>query len=303
MRKVLAYGPPVVVSMVLTFVVGTVLSATVGLALFVGGLATMVVLRLGAGEGPAVRILFRARDLSSAEPAALAPAVALLCQHRVPMGALRPRVRDGAVPIAAGGAGRRTVVVSAGLVAAVRDRQLPVDQAAAVVGHAAGVVLSGAVRSDPALDLWTLPWQALRGLAQSLSRAFRWLPLVRWAWKCRLFLAAIAAAQAGAAHQWLVAVVITLVGALSYLVGLWERAWAAAIRELGDEPVRQAGLAEALSRFLLRCSSPPEVHERVHALTGHAERPQIALEAFRRSTVSRGSSRSCRASAARPVPN
>lgn len=172
MRKVLAYAPAVVVSMVLTSVVGAVLPATVGLALFVG-----------------------------------------------------------------------------------------------------------ALRSDPTLEFWTMPWQALRGPAQGLSRAFRWWPLVRWAWKGRFILAAIAAAPAGAVHQWLVAAVIALVGALSYLVSLWERAWAATIRELGDEQVRQAGLAEARSRFLLRCSSSPEVHERVHALTGPAERPQIALVA------------------------
>ncbi len=80
-------------------------------------------------------------------------------------------------------------------------------------------------------------------------------------------------------HQWLVASVIALVGALSYLVSVWERAWATTIRELGDEQVRQAGLAEALSRFLLRCSSSPAVQERVHALTGPAERPRLALVA------------------------
>lgn len=279
MRKVLAYAPAVVVSMVLTFVVGAVLPATVGLAVFVGGLATMAALLLGAGEAPAVRFLFRARDLSSAEAAALAPAVAMLCQRGVNMGALRLQVQDGVVPIAAGGAGRRSVVVSAGLVAAVRDRQLPVDQAAAVLGHGAGVVLSGAVRSDPALGFWTLPWQAIRGLAKGLARVLRWLPLARWAWKCRFGLAAIAAVQAGAAHQWLVAAVIALVGALSYLVSVWERAWATTIRAVGDEQVRRVGLAEALSRFLLRCSSSPDVHERVHALTGPAERPQIALVA------------------------
>ena len=124
-RKVLAYGPAVVVSMMLTFVVGAVLPATVGLALFVGGLATMVALLLGAGEGPAVRILFRARDLSPAEAAAMAPAVALLCQRGVDMGAVRLRVQGGVVPIAAVGTGRRTVVVSAGLVAAIRDGNCP----------------------------------------------------------------------------------------------------------------------------------------------------------------------------------
>ena len=278
-RKVLAYGPAVVVSMVLTVVVAAVLPATVGLALFAAGLVTMVSLLLGVGEAPAVRILFRARGLNSAEAAALAPAVALLCQQRVPMGVLRLRVQDGAVPIAASAVGRRTVVVSAGLVAAVRDRQLPVDQTAAVLGHGAGVVLSGAVRADPALEFWTLPWQGLRGVAEGLSRGFRWVPLAGWAWKARFLLAAIAAAQAAAAGQGLVAAVIALVGALSYLVSRWERAWARTIRELGDEQVRQAGLAEALSRFLLSCSSSPKVHERVHALTGPAERPQIALVA------------------------
>lgn len=280
-RKVLAFGPAVVVSMVLTFMVGAVLPAPVGLALFVGGLATMVALLLGAGEGPAVRILFRARDLSSAEAAALAPAVALLCQHGVDVGALRLQMRDGVVPIAAGGAGRRTVVVSAGLVAAVRDRQLPVEQAAAVLGHGAGVVLSGAVRSDPALEFWTLPWQAIRGLAEGMSRAFRWGPLARWAWRARFILAMIGAVQAGAARQWLVAAVIAIVGALSYLVSVWERAWDTALREFGDEQVRRVGLAEALSHFLLRCSSSPEVHERVHALTGPAQRPQLAVVASR----------------------
>jgi hypothetical protein len=280
-RKVLAYGPAVAVSMVLTFMVGAVLPATVGLALFWGGLATAVALLLGAGEGPAVRVLFRARDLSSAEAAALAPAVALLCQNGVDMGALRLRVRDGVVSIAAGGTGRRTVVVSAGLVAAVRDRQLPVQQAGAVLGHGAGVVLSGAVRSDPALEFCTLPWQAIRGLAEGVSRAFRWFPLVRWAWRARFIVAMVGAVQAGAARQWLVAAAIALVGALSYLVSVWERAWGATIREFGDEQVRRAGLAEDLSRFLLRCSSSPEVHERVHALTGPAQRPKLAVVASR----------------------
>ncbi|HET7477123.1 MAG TPA: hypothetical protein VFJ97_14015 [Dermatophilaceae bacterium] len=276
-RKVLAYGPAVLVSMVLTFVVGAVLPAAVGLAGFVGGLTIMGLLLLGAAESPAVRVLFRARYLSPAEAAVLAPAVALLCQRGVPMGGLRLLMQDGVVPIGAAGAGRGTVVVSAGMVAAVRDRQLPIDQAAAVLGHGAGVVLSGAVRFDPALEFWTLPWQALRGLAHGLSRAFRWLPLLRWAWRARLLIAAIAAAQAGAVHQWPVAAVIAVVGVLSYLVSMWERAWAATLRELGDERVRQAGLGQAMSRFLLRCSSSPDVHERVHALIGPPERPQIAL--------------------------
>lgn len=276
-RKVLAYAPAVVVSTVLTFMVGAVLPASVGAALFAGGLAVMGGLLLGIGESPAVRILFRARELSTAEAASLAPAVVLLCQRGVPMGDLQLRVQGGALPIAADGTGRRTVVVSAGLVGAVRDRQLPVDQAAAVLGHGAGVVLSGAVRSDPALEFWTLPWQVVHGLVHALSAPFRRLPLVGWAWKGRFVLAAIAAVQALAADQPLVAAALGVGCALTYLVGVWERAWAATIRDLGDERARQAGLADALSRFLLRCSGSPRTHERVHRLIGPGQRPQLAL--------------------------
>jgi hypothetical protein len=277
LKKVLAYTPAVVVSMLLTFAVGAVLPAPVGVALFVGGLAVMVALLLGAGEASAVRILFRARALSPAEASALAPAVAMLCQRGVPMGGFQLRVQDGAAPIAAGGAGRRTVVVSAGLVGAVRDGQLPVDQAAAVLGHGAGVVLSGAVRSDPALQFWTLPWQVVRGVVHALIGAFRWLPLVGWAWNGRFIVAAIAAVQAVAADQYVVAAVLIAGCATTYLVGVWERAWAITISDLGDTRVRQAGLADALGRFLLRCSQSAQTHERVHAVTGPVQRPQLAL--------------------------
>jgi hypothetical protein len=195
------------------------------------------------------------------------------------MDRLEVRVQRDAVPIAAGGVGRRTVVVSGGLLGAIRDGQLPVDQAAAVLGHGAGVVLSGAVRSDPALEYWTMPWQLTRGLVGGLMRPFRRLPLVGLAWKARFVVALVAAVQAVAAEQTVVAVVMVTLCALSYLVGAGEKAWAATLCEIGDDRVRQAGLADALARFLLRCSSSAATHERVHALTGPAQLPRLALVA------------------------
>lgn len=277
LKKVGAYGPAVVASVVLTFVVGAVLPPPVGLAVFVGGLAVMVALLLGVGESSAVRILFRARGLTLGEADALAPAVALLCQRGVPMDRLDLRVQDGVVPIAACGVGRRTVVVSAGLVGAVRDGQLPVDQAAAVLGHGAGVVLSCAVRSDPALAFWTLPWQVIQRPASAIAVACRRLPLAAVAWKVRFVLAVVAAVQAVAAGQPVVALVLVTATALAYAAGAGDRAWAATIRDIGDDQVARASLANAMARFLLRCSRSPSTHERVHALTGPALRPRPAL--------------------------
>src|SRR5665647_3049856 len=77
----LARSPGLVVSTVLTCMVGALLSPLPGLTLFVGGLALVVVLCAGGLERPAVRLLGRARDLSDVEAAALAPAIALLCQR------------------------------------------------------------------------------------------------------------------------------------------------------------------------------------------------------------------------------
>jgi len=276
-RKLLAYGPAVMVSVLLTFMVGSVLPPLVGLGVFVAGLVVMVALLLGAGEDLAVKVLCRGRHLSPAEVEALAPAVAMLCQRGVPMGTLRLRVQPAAIPIGAFGAGRRTVVVTAGLVGAVRDNQLPVDQAAAVLGHGAGVVLSGAVRSDLALEFWTLPWQLVRAFGSALAAPFRRLPLIGLAWKGRFLVALVAAVQAVMADQGAVAVVLVVGCALTYLVGFWERAWVATVRDIGDAQVLQSGLGEALSRFLLRCSSSPQTHERVHALSGPARRPRLAL--------------------------
>lgn len=277
LKKVLAYGPAVLVSVVLTFVVGAVLPAPAGLLLFVGGPVVMGALLLGLGESLAVRVLLRARPLRTAEADALAPAVAILCQRGVPICDLDLRIQGGALPIAAGGIGRRTVVVSAGLVGAVCGGQLPADQAAAVLGHGAGVVLSGAVRSDPALEFWTLPWQLVRGVAGTLTGVVRRLPPAGLAWQGRFILALIAAVRAAAADQPAVAVVLVAGCALTYVVGVAERVWAATIRDVGDDRVRRADLADALARFLLRCSSSSSTHERVHDLIGPAQRPQLRL--------------------------
>lgn len=282
--KVLAYAPGVILSTVLTMVVGAVLPALVGWVVFVGGLLTAVALLGGVAEPVAVRVFYRARGLTAAENAALAPAMVLLCQRGLgpPVVDLWVEVRSGLV--AAGGVGRRSVVVSGGMVAAVRGGQLPPDQAAAILAHAAGVVRAGATRSDPALLFWTMPWQILRGLSQGLARAFSSLPLVGSMWRLRFVLGVIVAVQswqegspaARAAGGFAIVVV-----AVSYLMPRWESAWATTVRDLGDEQVKQAGLGEPLSRFLRRCSSSPAMFERIHRLRMGSDlsRPGLAVVA------------------------
>lgn len=149
--KALAYAPGVILSTVLTMVAGAVVPALVGWVVFAGGLLTMALLLGGVGEPAAVWVFYRARHLTEAENAALAPATALLRQRELGPPVVNLWIETRAGLVAAGGVGRRSVIVSGGLVAAVRAGQLPPDQAAAVIAHAAGVVGVGATRSDAAL--------------------------------------------------------------------------------------------------------------------------------------------------------
>lgn len=265
-RKVAAYAPAVALSTAVTVLVGALLPAVAAWALFVGGLAVTATLLTGRGESVAVRLLWRAREPTAAERAALVPAAASLAERGVVVGGLRLLVRAGEAP-SAEGVGRGTLVVSAGLVAAVRQRRLPVGESAAVLAHGVGVVRSGVVRCDPVLAFWTLPSQLLRGVSAGVGRVGRSLPLVGAVWACRFIVAGIAVIQVSAAGQWLVGGVVAVVAAVSYLAPVGERTWADRMREIGDMHVRRAGLARQLSSFLLREARSPQVFERVHLLS------------------------------------
>src|ERR1035437_1126703 len=143
MSQALARSPSLVVSTVLTCMVGALLPSLPSLMLFVGGLALMVVLCAGGLERPAVRVLGHARVFSEAEAVALAPAIALLCQKGIGPPVVELYARDGEVEISAGAAGRHSVVVSSGLLQAAQLGQLPADQAAGVIAAAVGRIHLG----------------------------------------------------------------------------------------------------------------------------------------------------------------
>src|SRR5664279_1777433 len=99
MSQALARSPGLIVSTVLTCMVGALLPPLPGLTLFVGGLALTVVLCAGGLERPAVRLLGRSRVLSEMEAAALAPAIALLCQKGIGPHVVGLYARDGEMGI------------------------------------------------------------------------------------------------------------------------------------------------------------------------------------------------------------
>jgi hypothetical protein len=277
MSQTLARSPGLVVSTVLTGMVGALLPPLPGLMLFVGGLALTVVLCAGGLEPPAVRRLGRARVLSEVETAALAPAIALLCQKGLGPRAIKLYARDGEVGISAGAAGRHCVVVSAGLLQAAQFDQLRADQAAGVIAAAVGRIRLGQTRFDVAVEFWTLPWQLLRAGCLAIAKTVGLFPLTRFAWRIRFVVGAVAVAQSVVDGRITAGVVLAVFIALTYLAPRWKRQWNVRSEDESDRFVADHGLGDPLSKFLRRCPPEPRTLERIHHLAGAFLRPSLAL--------------------------
>jgi len=275
MSQALARSPGLVVSTVLTCMVGALLPPLPGLALFAGGLALAAVLCAGGLEQPAVRLLGRARVLSEVEAAALAPAIAPLCQKGLGPPVVELYTRDGEVGISAGAAGRRSVVVSAGFLQAAQLGQLPADQAAGVIAAAVGRIRLGQTRFDVAVEFWTIPWQLLRAVCLGIAKTVGCLPLTQFAWQIRFVVAAVAVVQSVADGRIAAGVVVVVFIALTYQGPRWQRQWDVHSQDDSDRFVAELG--DALGRFLRRCPPEPRTLERIHRLTGPVVRPSLAL--------------------------
>jgi hypothetical protein len=277
MSQALARSPGLVGSTVLTCMIGALLPPLPGLTLFVGGLGLAAVLCAGCLERPAVLLLGRARGLSEAEAAALAPAIALLCQKGLGPPGFELYARDGEEGISAGAAGRRSVVVSAGLLQAAQMGQLPADQAAGVIATAVGRIRLGQTRFDVAVEVWTIPWQLVGAVCTAIAGKIGWLPLTQLAWRIRFVVGAVAVAQSVAEGRIGAGVVVALFSALTYLAPRWQRRWDMSSQDDSDRFVADHKLGDALGRFLRRCPPKPRTLERIHHLTGPIVRPTLAL--------------------------
>jgi len=277
MSQALARSPGLVVSTVLTCMFGALLPALPGLTLYVGGLGLTVVLCAGGLERPAVRLLGRARVVSEVEASALAPAIAVLCQKGLGSPAVELYARGGAVGISAGAAGRRSVVVSAGLLQAAQMGQLQADQTAGVIAAAVGRIRLGQTTFDIAVEFWTIPWQLLRAVCLAIAKTVSWLPPAQFAWRIRFVVATVAAAQSVVDGRIAAGVVVAVFIALTYLAPRWQRQWDRRSQDDSDRFVADHELGDALGRFLHRCRPEPRTLERIHRLTGPAVRPSLAL--------------------------
>jgi hypothetical protein len=275
--KALAVGPGVVVSVV---VVALTLAAApaptaAGAALVLAG----VVLAVGRStwEGSAAAIVLGARRLRPSGRDELAAVLTQLCRVGLGPPLVELRVKRSRV-IWAVGAGRRTVVVSTGLIEAVALGDLPSRQAAAVVAHSAVLVRKGLTRADLPISCVSAPWRAMRAAVHGICGWGRRPPLTKAAWRLRVVIVAVAVAQAVQVGRVGLAVTIAAIGAFSYALPVWERWWHDLLVRAGDEGVVRAGFGDGLAAFLRTCPRTDATRSRLRARVPHGrQRPALGL--------------------------
>lgn len=239
LRKSLAEGPVVLVSVLLTMMGAVLLPDPFADAALAAYLVIALLLVLGVGEESLIRLLWRARPVTPVQWRILVASV----EH------LNPSVRVWVIGrgyVDAFPVGRRGIVVTSGMLDQLVTGQLPHRMATALLVGAQGQLRAGLSRRDPALRLVCLPFWlvGVPGAALGFSRVFR------LGWMLRPVVFSISIVQTWQLGlPWMSAALAGLLAA-TYLVPRWRRQWRRVQVRVFDEAVVAAGRGADLAAWL-----------------------------------------------------
>ncbi len=245
---VLAHVAPTVVSLMLLVTVGAALPGP-GLEALVGACLGGTVLALTpSGERAVVRLFLRSKTPTLFQRYTLAPVAQVLLRHRVATGSTLLVTRCDSTQ--ARYVGRRTVVVTTGLIEALVRRRLSPEDVAAVIAHEVGVSRAGLTRDDAALLVLLAPWRLAFVVVHAMWAATSTL-VPRILRRASVWIMAGACLWLGYAEdpKHLVAAVALLGALLAYES---HATWIRARNDVGDAYLHQCGLANQFSSLLLR---------------------------------------------------
>jgi hypothetical protein len=246
-------APALLVSFILTVVVCALLPPALGLVAFMAAGGLLVALALGQFEVPAIAALTRSRPATEAESRVMAPVLAELGGRGVDVGALFVRrVQRLSTPVAMA-LGRRTVVVSPGLVEATHCGGVTGAEAAAALAHAVGRQRAIRPRLELAVLAATTPWRLMVATFRGVGRAVAWLPFMRLAWTLRGVVGVICVVQSVVEDRAWAGLLGGAVIALTYLVPAASRRIEASAEAAADQFVLSLGLGPASARCWHGC--------------------------------------------------
>lgn len=266
--KVTAFWPAALVSFVLFMVVLALAPPVLSLPLILAATALLAVLATGRLEGPTVELLAAAKTATAGERQVMANVVYGLGQVGITDLELlirrRQRVSTPAVTVL----GRRSLVLTPGLVEAVYRGWVATDEVVALVAHAVAGRRARRPRAELAGLVAMTPSRAVVTVFRGTGAAFAWLPVLGMAWALRGVVAVICVLQSIVEGRGAVGLLGGVVVALTYVLPAAGRALQARIEAIGDQFVVEQGLGGVLARFLIRYGHRATV-ERLRQLEQH----------------------------------
>ena len=262
--KATTFWPAALVSFVLFMVVVALVPPFLSLPLVLAATAALVVLASGRLEGPAVELLTAARAATAGERQVMATVVDGLARVGITDLELLVRRRQLASTPAVTVLGRRSVVLSPGLVEAVYRGWVGPEEVVALVAQAVAARRARRPRAELAGLVATSPWRAVVMVFRGVGAAFAWLPFMGMAWALRGVVAVICVLQSVVEGRAAVGLLGGAVIALTYLVPAAGRALQTRTEAIGDQFVVDQRLGGVLARFLTRYGHPTTVERLRH---------------------------------------
>ncbi|MFC6695643.1 hypothetical protein [Nocardioides daphniae] len=275
--RVVTLAPALLVSFVLTVVMCALLPPALGLVAFMAAGGVLVALAMGQLQQPAIAALTNSRPATEAEFRVMAPVLAELGGRGVDIATLFVRrAQRPSTPVAVA-VGRRTVVVSPGLVDATYRGGVTGAEAAAALAHAVGRHRALRPRVELAVLAATTPWRLIVATFLGIGRAFAWLRFMRLAWTLRGVVGVICVVQSMVEGRAWAGLLGGAVIALTYLVPAAGRRIDLRTEAEADQFVLGLGLGPVLAGLLRRYGHPMTLErmQRLDTATDHpAEQPQ-----------------------------
>lgn len=262
--KATTFWPAALASFVLFVVVLALAPPFLSLPLVLAATALLVVLATGRLEEPTVKLMTGARTATVGEQHVMASVVDGLGRVGITELELLVRRRQRASTPAVTVLGRRSLVLTPGLVEAVDRGWVATEEVVALVAQAVAVRRARRPRAELAALVATSPWRAVVTVFRGVGAAFAWLPFMGIAWALRGVIAVICVLQSVVEGRAAVGLLGGAVIALTYLVPAAGRAVQARTEAIGDQFVVDRGLGGVLARFLTRYGHPTTLERLRH---------------------------------------
>lgn len=150
---------------------------------------------------------------------------------------------------------KRDLIISQQLLGRILAGTLTDDQACAIASHALGQQAVDSSALVVTVDTYCLPWAVVALLVDGFNQVAVRTPLLRFSWKIRWIVFAVAIIDSYLNSRWAALIGVTAIAMLSWTTGYLRAKWASVLQTMGDRRVVAEGLGPVLAAMIRRAGS------------------------------------------------